>query len=1047
MEVPVKTGLDRPFDGPFKVVNRVSDILFDVEIRGNVKSVSVNLLKPAYIIPEDLEARLATASGLYNHLVISEKDEILKIDTNGNSRILLTNSPHAISLDYDYENDDLYWSDLETRSIRVMDNTSDVKTVRSVTKQKSWLPISIAIESITKKLYVAEKFSDTVRVFDLKEGYQGIVIGTGLIGIRDVELDPYAGYLFVLDEFQIIRTELDGANRGVIYARSNLSNDVLEHFSSPDGFRNEKKKVFQISKTRQSLSISDITVNPKLKRIFWVNTLHQRIESSGYYGEEKMIYFSGKIDIGDTISEASISFLNNTLYWANDLNEKLMKIKKRAGRAIMRNVRFRSLKAIDCTSHRKISNPCAKNNGGCQHLCLLSTTTKSRASCGCKIGYELSQDGKSCDAMQDYLLLSQEDSIRGLSLSKPGEPFTDALNPSRFNLGSAVSIDYDSNNADIFYSSLYPKDQLYQVHQINGYEKVLQPDLHSKNVGHFAYDWASKNLYYFTYYYAGPATLNVMNTANPTHSKILIDSVDGMVSGIVIHPNRGYIYFALTSVGNGNISRMAVDGTGLIELVNLTYPQYKQASFDGLTIDYDEDRLYWVESQSMNGIEWLVRVRNSDLLGQDIQETFFPNLRISKPTAIDVHGSWVYLLLEKKLLRLNKKRPYDSMQTILETTSPSTLSGLKVHSPSTRILADDHPCTAMSRYRSGCQKFCFAVPRNLNIEDKSLKAVCGCSYGQKLAKDGRSCEDNQMFEPPFKPCLEDSYNCERQTVEGCMPDSTKTLHESKSTGSGHHFSYKLPEEWSREFPSCGGHRQSPINIDSGKSLRRKFPPFNFFEYDLIPESMEIVNNGHTAKLKVTWPKEAAPSIYGGPLKDFYRFAEMHFHWGENDNAGSEHRIDNKSYPLEIHLVHFKRSYETLDEALKYEDGVAVVGYFMSVDQDAKQGWSEGLERMMLSISTAGGTPEPGQTLPINPFPVSLFNLDSPVDGYDTYQGSLTTPPCTESVTWFLSRGIKHITSAELDMFRKLQLDNQDSHNYRPLQPLNDRPIYYIDRIL
>lgn len=48
-----------------------------------------------------------------------------------------------------------------------------------------------------------------------------------------------------------------------------------------------------------------------------------------------------------------------------------------------------------------------------------------------------------------------------------------------------------------------------------------------------------------------------------------------------------------------------------------------------------------------------------------------------------------------------------------------------------------------------------------------------------------------------------------------------------------------------------------------------------------------------------------PSISGGPLNGRYEFAQLHFHWGENDDIGSEDEIDGKQYVMELHIVFFK----------------------------------------------------------------------------------------------------------------------------------------------
>ena len=84
------------------------------------------------------------------------------------------------------------------------------------------------------------------------------------------------------------------------------------------------------------------------------------------------------------------------------------------------------------------------------------------------------------------------------------------------------------------------------------------------------------------------------------------------------------------------------------------------------------------------------------------------------------------------------------------------------------------------------------------------------------------------------------------------------------------------------------------------------------------------------QLPADLPLELVPTISGGGLTDEYHFAQLHFHWGNSTMGGSEHVIGSYRYPAELHLVHFKEAYQTLGEAIKHGDGLAVLGVFMEV---------------------------------------------------------------------------------------------------------------------
>lgn len=82
-------------------------------------------------------------------------------------------------------------------------------------------------------------------------------------------------------------------------------------------------------------------------------------------------------------------------------------------------------------------------------------------------------------------------------------------------------------------------------------------------------------------------------------------------------------------------------------------------------------------------------------------------------------------------------------------------------------------------------------------------------------------------------------------------------------------------------------------------------------------------------LKINESKVAMLS--GGPLGDsVYVFEQLHFHWGENDDEGSEDLINNHSFPMEMHAVFYKENYKSMAEALKHDDGLTVLAYLYEV---------------------------------------------------------------------------------------------------------------------
>jgi carbonic anhydrase len=229
-----------------------------------------------------------------------------------------------------------------------------------------------------------------------------------------------------------------------------------------------------------------------------------------------------------------------------------------------------------------------------------------------------------------------------------------------------------------------------------------------------------------------------------------------------------------------------------------------------------------------------------------------------------------------------------------------------------------------------------------------------------------------------------------------------------------HFSYadaEGPEHWGDLDPSFAlcktGKKQSPIALPS--VLRTDSLSFARPTYAPIP--LVILNNGHALQVKNT----AAASVTIDSVK--YDLAQFHFH------SPSEHTIGGKSFDLEMHLVH------------KSADGKTVVVALM---------FTKGRKNELLDSiwnaapTTVSDTPTtvPNVTIDV----ASLFPADLK---FEHYEGSLTVPPCTEGVSWFVveppAQGGLEVSDDQLARYRTLM----HGPTNRPVQPLNDRAVVEI----
>ncbi|XP_008205273.1 carbonic anhydrase 1 [Nasonia vitripennis] len=253
--------------------------------------------------------------------------------------------------------------------------------------------------------------------------------------------------------------------------------------------------------------------------------------------------------------------------------------------------------------------------------------------------------------------------------------------------------------------------------------------------------------------------------------------------------------------------------------------------------------------------------------------------------------------------------------------------------------------------------------------------------------------------------------------------------------------YQDLNAWGAVAPICNtGSNQSPIDLRPdvlGQNSGNR--ALQFLNYTARPRQFSVNNEGHTIQLTGAWQANA-PSITGSVFSDeVYTFSNAHVHWGTQDTNGTEHSINGQKFACELHLVHINRKYRNLTEATNRSDGIAVIGVLFQVNDNFAP--NPGMEIFSSQTQTVLNT---GSTNAVGRFDLSLF-LPKPIKSFFSYSGSLTTPPCAESVRWIVVADPQPITSEIITRLRSISLENNDPSNIRTLQQINNRLVEFYEQ--
>ena len=291
----------------------------------------------------------------------------------------------------------------------------------------------------------------------------------------------------------------------------------------------------------------------------------------------------------------------------------------------------------------------------------------------------------------------------------------------------------------------------------------------------------------------------------------------------------------------------------------------------------------------------------------------------------------------------------------------------------------------------GQQQVICAAQKALAASGEKVKVMSECKEDAPAAKGDKDTKDAKSDKADAKGKKDDGHG------------GKKDAHgKDAKAGEKHvaHWEYEGemgPENWGKEFPTCGkGKSQSPLNIKG---------PFEKVRFNIVPDykpgPLKILNNGHTIQVNVT---PGSKIRIDGKAYDLLQF---HFH------RPSEEHINGKPSAMVIHYVHKNDSGE-----------LAVLGVLLQEGNE-----NPGIKTLWSHAPSKEGPEVAPDNVAFNPANLLPREME-----FYHYDGSLTTPPCTEKVKFYILKTQVNIGKEQITQF-------PFKMNARPVQPLNERKIF------
>uniref|UniRef100_A0A8C5HWA1 EGF-like domain-containing protein n=1 Tax=Gouania willdenowi TaxID=441366 RepID=A0A8C5HWA1_GOUWI len=596
----------------------------------------------------------------------------------------------------------------------------------------------MAIDWLTGNFYFVDRVAGKIFVCDRSGNTCVTLLQLDLLSPKGIALDPLMGMLFFTDYGNVAKVErcnMDGTNR----------TRLVDY------------------KVEQPTAVA-LDIIKKL--VYWADAYLDYIDVVDYNGKDRHTVIHG----------SQVSYIYALAVFEDYLYAIRSDPVKASATELLQIQRFnitaesRTLTGLGTSQglrvyHRLVqpkvkSHACETDSygkaGGCSHICLLSSSYKSR-SCRCRTGFLLSSDGMACKKPKNYLFLfygkGRPGVIRGLDMNIKS---TDEHMVPLEDLVSPRAIDYHAEMGHIYFADTTSFLIGRQKVDGTGRETILKDGL--DNVEGISVDWIGRNLYWTNDGYRKTISVARLENASKTR-KTLLEGNMSHPRAIVVDPLTSWMYWTdweedEVNDSIGRIEKAWMDGSNrnIFVTSNMLWP-------NGLTLDHSTSTMYWcdayydhIEKIYLNGTGRMVVYSGKEL---------------NHPFGISHYHNFIFWTeyMNASVFQLDLSTGDVSL---LRSERPP-LFGLRVYDAQSQ--QGDNACSV--NY-GGCTTLCLSIPGG---------RVCACADNQVLEKNNVTCAGrnkgimNQMddeFQCHNQRCVRAVWKCDGD--DDCLDGSDEESH-------------------------------------------------------------------------------------------------------------------------------------------------------------------------------------------------------------------------------------------------------------------------------